>query len=43
MPPEEVRWHTAAQFNGPGVMEHCEIAWAAALRALPAGAAAWCQ
>lgn len=32
LPPEEVRRHTAEQFNREGMLEHCEMAWQAALR-----------
>ena len=31
-PPEEVRLHTAAQFQREGVLEHYEMAWQASLR-----------
>lgn len=34
LPPEEVRLKTAGQFNGGASLEHCEMAWAAALRLL---------
>jgi ribulose-5-phosphate 4-epimerase/fuculose-1-phosphate aldolase len=31
-PPEEVRVHTAAQFNREGSLEHYDMGWASALR-----------
>lgn len=43
LPPEEVRVKTAAQFHDqPDVPFYCDLAWDAALRALPGGATAHC-
>jgi ribulose-5-phosphate 4-epimerase/fuculose-1-phosphate aldolase len=37
LPPEEVCVHTAAQFNRPDMLAHCEMAWESALRLIEGG------
>ncbi len=41
LPPEEVRQHTAAQFNRADALEHYEMAWQSALRMIAGSTPDW--